>query len=61
MFKILLSDGTSKLSHYLDKPLGMQEIEAPRIFRKLEHEVVMSAYRTGRLYLPRNITAVQFC
>jgi hypothetical protein len=38
MFKMLHCDGTSKLSHYLDKPLGLQEFEAPRISRQLEHE-----------------------
>jgi len=38
MFKILHSDGTSKLSHYLGKPLGTQQFEASRISGQMEHE-----------------------
>jgi hypothetical protein len=45
-----------KVKHYLDRPWGSQELEAP-IFRDYRHMQVvrLSALRTGRLY-PREIS-----
>ena len=46
----------------LHSPLGFQEVEAPR-FQDNRHMAVvrLSALRTGRLYLPGNISGTHFC
>jgi hypothetical protein len=46
----------------LDRPLGFQEVEAPR-FTDNRHTkgVRLSAVRTGRLYPPGNIPGTHFC
>jgi hypothetical protein len=51
-----------KVKQSLDRPLGLQEVEAPR-FKDTRHMKVvrLSALRTGRLYLPGNIPGAYFC
>jgi hypothetical protein len=46
----------------LDRPLGLQEVEAPR-FLDNRHMKVLSllALRTGRLYLPGNTSGTHSC
>jgi hypothetical protein len=49
-----------KQSHY--RPLGSQEIEAPRFLDNRHMKVVkLSDQRTGRLYPPGNIPGTHFC
>src|SRR5215470_10409421 len=44
------------------RPLGFQEVEAPRFLDNRHMKVVrLSALRTGRLYAPGNIPATHFC
>jgi hypothetical protein len=46
----------------LDKPLGFQEVEAPKFLENRHMKVVkFLALRTGRLYPPGNIPGVHFC
>jgi hypothetical protein len=46
----------------LDRPLGFQEVEAPRFIDNRHTKVVkLSALRTDRLYPPRNIPGTYFC
>jgi len=46
----------------LDRPWGLQEVEAPRFQDSRHMEVVrLSALRTGRLYPPGNIPGTHFC
>jgi hypothetical protein len=49
-----------KQSHY--RPLGFQEIEAPRFLDNRHMKGVrLSALSTGRLYPPVNIPGTHFC
>jgi hypothetical protein len=52
-----------KQSHYRpDRPLGFQDIEAPRFLDNRHMKVVrLSALRTGRLYPPGNIPGTHLC
>jgi hypothetical protein len=46
----------------LDRPLGFQEVEAPRFLDNRHMKVVkLAALRTGRLYPPGNIPSTHFC
>jgi hypothetical protein len=46
----------------LDRPLGSQEVEAPRFLDNRHMKVVrLSAVRTGRLYPPGKIPGTHFC
>jgi hypothetical protein len=46
----------------LDRPLGFQEVEAPRFIDNRHIKVVrLSALRTGRLYLPGKTPGTNFC
>jgi hypothetical protein len=46
----------------LDRPLGFQEVEAPRFLDNRHMKVVrLSAVCTGRLYPPGNIPGTHFC
>jgi hypothetical protein len=46
----------------LDRPIGFQEVEAPRFQYTRHMKVVrLSALRTGQLYPPGIITGTQFC
>jgi hypothetical protein len=46
----------------LDRPLGFQEVEAPRFVDNRHMKVLrLSALRTGRLYPPGNIPGTHFC
>jgi hypothetical protein len=46
----------------LDRPLGFQEVEAPRFLDSRHMKVVrLSALRTGRLYPPGNTPGTHFC
>ena len=46
----------------LDRPLGLQEVEAPRFVDNRHINVLsLSALRPGRLYPPRNIPNTHFC
>jgi hypothetical protein len=51
-----------KLSHYsLHRPLGFQEVEAPRFIDNRHMKVVrLSALPTGRLYPPRKYSWYSF-
>jgi hypothetical protein len=48
-----------KQSHY--RPLGFQEVEAPRFLDNQHMKVIRSALRTGRLYSPGDIPVTHFC
>jgi hypothetical protein len=52
-----------KQSHRgLDRPFGLQEVEAPRFLDNRHMKVVrLSALRTGRLYLPGKNPGTHFC
>jgi hypothetical protein len=51
---------SKKQSHY--RPLGFQEVEAPRFQDNRHMKVVrLSALRTGRLYYPGNTPGTHFC
>jgi hypothetical protein len=52
-----------KWSHTgLGRPLGLQEVEAPRFLDNRHMKVVrLSALRTGRHYAPGNIPGTHFC
>ena len=46
----------------LDRPLGFQVVEAPRLLDNRHMKVVrLSALRTGRLYPPGDILGTRFC
>jgi hypothetical protein len=46
----------------LDRPLGFQEVEAPRFLDNRHMKVVrLSALRTGRVYPPGNTPGTHFC
>jgi hypothetical protein len=46
----------------LDRPLGLQEVEAPRFLDNRHMKVVrLSALGTSRLYPPGNIPGTHFC
>jgi hypothetical protein len=46
----------------LDRPLGIQEVEAPRFLDNRHMKTVrLSALRTGRLYPSGNIAGTHFC
>jgi hypothetical protein len=46
----------------LDRPLGFQEVEAPRFLDNRHMKMVtLSDIRTGRLYPPGNIPGTHFC
>jgi hypothetical protein len=46
----------------MDRPLGFQEVEAPRFLDNRHMKVVrLSAVRTGRLYPPGKIPGTHFC
>ena len=45
----------------LNRPLGFQEVEAPRFQYNRHLKVVISALRTGCLYDPVNIPGTHFC
>jgi hypothetical protein len=46
----------------LNRPLGLQEVEAPRFLDNWHMKVVrLSDLRTGRLYPPRDISGNHFC
>jgi hypothetical protein len=46
----------------LDRPLGFDEVEAPRFpYNRHMKAVRLSALRTGRLYPPENIPGTHFC
>jgi hypothetical protein len=46
----------------LDRPLGLQEVEAPRFQGSWNMKVVrLSALSTGRLYPPGIISGTHFC
>jgi hypothetical protein len=52
-----------KCSHTdLGRPLGLQEVQAPRFLDNRHMKVVrLSALRTGRLYPPGKIPGTHFC
>jgi hypothetical protein len=52
-----------KQSHTgLGRPLGLQEVEAPRFLDNRHMKVVrLSALRTGRIYPPGKIPGTHFC
>jgi predicted secreted protein len=46
----------------MDRPLGFQEVEAPRFLDIRNMKVIrLSALRTDRLYLPGNTPGTNFC
>jgi hypothetical protein len=46
----------------LGRPLGLQEVEAPRFLDSRHMKMVrLSALRTGRLYPPGKILGTHFC
>jgi hypothetical protein len=46
----------------LDRPIGFQEVEAPRFLDNRHMKVLsLSALRTGRLYLPGNTPGTHLC
>jgi hypothetical protein len=46
----------------LDRPFGLQEVDAPRISTQRHMKMAsLSAPRTGRLYFPREISGTHFC
>jgi hypothetical protein len=46
----------------LDRPLGFQEVEAPRFLDNRHMKVVrLSDLRIGRVYPPANIPGTHFC
>jgi hypothetical protein len=46
----------------LDRPLGLEEVEAPRFLDNRHMKVVrLSALRTGRVYPPGNIPGTHLC
>ena len=51
-----------KVKLSLDRPIGVQEVDASRIYRQMAHEggkvVVL---RVGQLYPPRKIPGTHFC
>jgi hypothetical protein len=58
----VLEISKSNLITGLDRPLGFQEVEAPRFLDHRHMKVVrLSALRTGCLYPPGNIPGTHFC